>query len=73
MDDGSRKDHEYPKEKKDGDKLCCNWFASVRISVKHKGQATYLKKPYVNLRLALTFSKPQKIRGRVVALRFVVP
>lgn len=51
----------------------CNWFASVRIAVKHKGQATYLKKPYMNPRLALTFSKPQKIRGRAAALRIVVP
>lgn len=50
----------------------CNWFASVRISMTHKGQATYFKKPYVNLRLALTFSKRQKIGGRPAALRIAV-
>ena len=62
-----------PRKKKMVTNFPCNWFASVRISVKHKGQATYLKKPYVNLRLALTFSKPQKIRRRAAALRIVVP
>lgn len=51
-----------------------SWFASVKISMKFKGQATDLKKkPYVNLRLVLTFSKPPKIRGRATALRIVVP
>jgi len=61
----ARKTMNIPKKKRMVTNFPCNWFASVRISVKHKGQTTYLKKKNVyESKISLDIFKTSENQGK---------
>lgn len=53
-----------PRKKKKVTIFSCNCLASVRISVKHKGQATYFKKPLCESKISLDIFKTSENQGK---------